>query len=148
MKALLVGAGAVGARATRQLVEADEVTGITVVDERAESRAALVHNGGPKVRDGGPGDDVHENADVVVLAGPAGTHVEPAQRHLAAGRAVVSCSDDIDDVQALLALDDEARRAGVPLVVGAGFSPGYTCVLARHAAAELDRVDEIHIARS
>ena len=32
--------------------------------------------------------------------------------------------------------------------MGAGFSPGYTCLLARHAAARLDSVDEIHVARS
>ena len=32
-------------------------------------------------------------------------------------------------------------------MVGAGFSPGLTCLLARHAAAALDRVDEVHVAR-
>ena len=61
---------------------------------------------------------------------------------------MVSTSDDIDDVQALLALDHEARERGVHLVVGAGFAPGLTCVLAAHGAARLDRVDEIHVAKS
>ena len=42
----------------------------------------------------------------------------------------------------------EAQARGVPVVVGAGFSPGYTCVLARHAAGWFDEVDEIHVARS
>ena len=51
------------------------------------------------------------------------------------------------DVRALLDLGPEAEARGVPLVVGAAFSPGLTCVLARHAAAELDEVDEIHVAR-
>ena len=36
----------------------------------------------------------------------------------------------------------------MPVVVGAGFSPGLTCVLARHAARRFEAVDEIHVARS
>ena len=32
--------------------------------------------------------------------------------------------------------------------MGAGFSPGLTCVLSVHASAELDRVDEIHVAKT
>jgi hypothetical protein len=71
-----------------------------------------------------------------------------ARAHLEQGRAVASCSDAVDDVRALLDLDALARERGAALVVGAGFSPGYTCLLARHAANQLDRVDEIHVARS
>ncbi len=33
-------------------------------------------------------------------------------------------------------------------MVGAGFAPGLTCVLAAHGAARLDRVEEIHVAKS
>jgi saccharopine dehydrogenase-like NADP-dependent oxidoreductase len=106
-----------------------------------------VASGGPKVRDGGPGTGEDERVDVVVLAGPAGTHLQPAQVHLAAGRAVVSCSDAVVDVEGLLGLDAEAQARGVPVVVGAGFSPGFTCLLARHAAGLFDRVDEVHVAR-
>jgi hypothetical protein len=36
----------------------------------------------------------------------------------------------------------------VAIVVGASFSPGLSCLLARHAAAALDRVDEVHVARA
>ena len=35
----------------------------------------------------------------------------------------------------------------MPVVVGAGFSPGLTCVLARLGAAASTTVDEIHVAR-
>ncbi|MEM1335303.1 MAG: hypothetical protein AAGG08_17785, partial [Actinomycetota bacterium] len=35
--------------------------------------------------------------------------------------------------------------SGVPLVVGAGMSPGITGLLARHLAAEFAHVDEIHV---
>lgn len=149
MKVLLVGAGAVGARAGRQLVEAPEVDRVVVVGASAVSRAAVVEGCGPKVVDGGADAlDPALDVDAVLLVGPSGTHVEAARTHLALGRTVASCSDAVDDVQGLLALDGLAREHGRALVVGAGFSPGYTCLLARHAAALLDRVDEIHIARS
>ena len=61
----------------------------------------------------------------------------PLAAHVAAGRPVVSTSDSIDDVRALLALDAEARARAVAVVAGAAFSPGYSCVLARHAATQL-----------
>jgi saccharopine dehydrogenase-like NADP-dependent oxidoreductase len=149
VRILLLGAGAVGARVARQLVEADEVTEVAIAAGGTTSREALAASAGKKARDAGPdlaGDGT--TADVVVLAGPAGSHVEAAQHHLAAGRAVVSCSDSVDDVQGLLGLDAEAQARGVPVVVGAGFSPGYSCVLARHAASWFDEVDEVHVART
>jgi saccharopine dehydrogenase-like NADP-dependent oxidoreductase len=148
MRVLLVGSGAVGARAGRQLVEADEVSEVAIAGGTTDAREAAVRATGKKARDAGP-DPVAEGvrADLVVLAGPAGTHVEPAQHHLAAGRAIVSCSDAVEDVEGLLGLDAEAQARGVPVVVGAGFSPGYSCVLARHAAAWFDEVDEVHVAR-
>ena len=148
MRALLLGAGAVGARVARQLVEQPEVRRVAVAGGSQLARAALVESGGPKVHDAGGGIGEEERADVVVLAGPAGTHVAAAQAHLALGRPGVSCAASVADVEGLLGLDAEAQARGVPVVVGAGFSPGYTCLLARHASALFDRVDEIHVARS
>lgn len=149
-RVLLIGAGAVGARAARQLVEADDIREVVVIDPDDKRRKAVVASTGDKARDGGDGRDAtrHPRIDAVLLAGPNGTHAEAAREHLAKGRPVVSCADGIDDVQALLDLDAEAVERGVPVVVGAGFSPGMTCLLARHAAADLDSVDEVHVARS
>jgi len=144
---LLVGAGAVGARVARQLAEASDVRTVVITDPDAKRRASVAASTGDKARDGGDGTGAGR-VDAVVLAGPNGTHAAEARRHLSEGRPVVSCTDGVDDVQALLDLGPEAEARGVPLVVGAGFSPGYTCVLARHAAATFDSVDEIHVARS
>ena len=44
------------------------------------------------------------------------------------------------------ALDNEARAAGIAIVLGCGATPGVTNVLARRGADELDTVDAIHIA--
>lgn len=87
------------------------------------------------------------DVDVVILATPGDTHAELARRFVGEGVPVVSVADGIDDVRALLELDGVARRNEVPVVVGAGFSPGLTCVLAAHAAAALDHVDEVHVAK-
>jgi hypothetical protein len=56
---------------------------------------------------------------------------------------VVSVSDDDVDVAELLTLDAGAGT----LVLGAGFSPGLTCLLARYAAGSFDRVEEIYVAK-
>jgi hypothetical protein len=82
---------------------------------------------------------------VAVLAQP-GPHVDLATELLNRGVPVVSVGEGLDDTRALLDLDDLARAAGVPLVVGAGMSPGLTGLLARHLADQLTGCDEIHIA--
>jgi hypothetical protein len=51
-------------------------------------------------------------------------------------------------VTALLHLDAAARDAGAAVAIGCGLAPGLADVLARHAAGAVDRVDEVHVARS
>jgi saccharopine dehydrogenase-like NADP-dependent oxidoreductase len=117
---------------------------VSVADTDVQRRDAVVSSSGSKA----VAAEADSAADVVVLAGPCGTQVPSAQLHLAAGRPVVATSDAIDDVHGLLELDAEARARGVAVVIGATFSPGYSCLLARQAAAELDQVTEVHVARS
>ena len=148
MRVAVIGAGAVGTRLARQLVSSPAVTSVLLRDERADRVEAVVQSlGSPAAVDRAPYEEPVD-VDAVVLAGPAGTHIAAARSFLAARIPVVSVSDDFDDVRDLLDLDSEARERGVPVVVGAGFAPGLSCVLARHAAARFDQVDEIHVARS
>ena len=144
MRALVIGAGAVGARAVRQLVESPDVDEVVVVDTDPVRQAAIVESSGRKAVAG----TADAGADAVLLAGPCNTHAGMARQHVAAGRPVISTSDSIDDVRALLALHAEAIRHGVPVAAGAAFSPGYSCVLARHAATSFTTVTEVHVARS
>lgn len=139
----VLGIGATGARAARQLASADEV-GRVVLGGPGERPEALRQSLGSAAE---LGDPFAAGARVVVLAGPAGTHLEPARRCVERGIDVVSTSDAVDDVRGLLALDGAARAAGVRVVAGAGFSPGLSCVLARHLAGWVDEVDEVHLAR-
>jgi hypothetical protein len=91
-------------------------------------------------------DEGFDGVDVVVLTAP-GDHRRLAEVALDAGAHVVSVADSIAQVRALLDLDAEARERGRHIVLGTGFSPGLSCVLAAHAAADFDAVEEIHIAK-
>jgi lysine 6-dehydrogenase len=48
-------------------------------------------------------------------------------------------------VDSQLALDDDAKAAGISLIPDCGLAPGMVSVLAMHGAAKFDRLDEIHI---
>ena len=84
-------------------------------------------------------------AEIVVLA-MGGAHASRAAELVRSGVHVVSTSGALDDVRAMLDLDDEARAAGSTLVVGAAVSPGLSGLLARYLVAEMTGCDELHIA--
>lgn len=142
----MVGVGAVGARAARQLLSLEDLGRLVVVDRDPARAAAVAASLGPPAVVGtwGPAP---EDVAVVVVATPGG-HAAVATPALEAGAHVVSVSDAVPEVRALLELDAEARGRERSVVVGAGFAPGLTCVLARHAAGGFDAVDELHVAKS
>lgn len=148
MRVAVLGAGAVGARAVRQLASTPEVTAVTVADvDAARVEAVCSSIAEPDRVTAMPiGPTWSAGADVAILATPR-DHRADAERLLEAGIAVVSTTDGVDDARALLALHDEAGVRGVPVVVGAGFGPGLSDVLVAHAASTFDEVDEIHVAR-
>jgi saccharopine dehydrogenase-like NADP-dependent oxidoreductase len=144
VRVLVCGVGAVGARAARHLVADAATTEVLVHDTDRKRQGAVVASLGERARavdDADPRD-----ADLVLLTSPAGRHAAVARRAVGAGRHVVSVADSAAVVGDLLDLHAEARERGVVVAVGAGFGPGLSCVLARHAAEEFDSVDEIHVA--
>jgi saccharopine dehydrogenase-like NADP-dependent oxidoreductase len=151
VRAVLVGIGAVGSRVARQLVSTTGLDGLTVIHsdadsaERLRQSLAADHVTIAGCRRGGLPLEIIDEADVVVLATPR-RHRVAAEAALEHGAHVVSVCDDPNEVRALLSLDAEARERALSIVVGAAFAPGLTCVLARHAAAGFDSVDEIHVA--
>lgn len=143
----ILGVGAVGARLARQLVSTDD-DDVVLRDERRSRVELVAQSLGERARiDSGALDDPLD-VDVVVLAGPARTQSHLAERFVRAGVHVISTSDDLTDVRALLALDHHARERNVHVVIGAGFAPGLTCVLAKHASRKFESVEELHIAKS
>jgi hypothetical protein len=141
MSVSVLGLGATGSQVARQVgVSSGDLSVFDIDASRIVGMVART----PGARAGRPDD----GSDVVVLALPGGEHVIPALACLRRGSHVVSISDHPDDVEGLLLLDAEARERGRSVLVGAGFAPGLTCLLARHAGDALDLVEEISIAKA
>lgn len=143
----VLGAGAVGARAVRQLAATPDTGSVRVADVddvRAERVATAIAGTATAVPV--PSLLAETDLDAVVLAMPA-PHAPVAEQLLRRGLAVVSVSDDASDVAQLLRLGVLADDRDTTLVVGAAFAPGLSCLLARHASRSFDRVDELHVAK-
>lgn len=88
-----------------------------------------------------------DGCDVVVnLAGPFFTGSDSVARAaLRAGIPYVDVADDVEATTAVLALDELARDAGVPLVTGAGNSPGISNWMAARLVEQDPAVDGIQV---
>jgi len=82
---------------------------------------------------------------VVVLA-CAAPHTQIATMLIDEGISVVSVSDSVTDVMALLALQDRAVEHNARLIVGAACVPGMSGLLVSHVAKAFDVMDEVHVA--
>jgi hypothetical protein len=146
VRVLLIGAGAVGARAGRQMLTVPGLDELVIFERDRALRAAVVESLGDPSREADTKEPAPEAGDIVVLAAP-GRHRPRVERALDAGAHVVSTSDAFEDAKALLDLDAEARERRLHVVAGAAFSPGLSCVLAAHAAGRFDHLDEVHVAK-
>lgn len=143
---LLVGAGATGARAARQLVDTPGVTSVVIADRDAEQATELARALGSTATTAALDQPFPRGIDAVATAVPARTGAVVAERAIDAGVPVAAIADDRDGIAALVGLDDRARAAGVTVAVGCGLVPGLGDVLARHAADGLEEVDEVQVA--
>ncbi|NNF54496.1 MAG: hypothetical protein HKN03_08645 [Acidimicrobiales bacterium] len=136
----VVGLGRVGSHAARQLRTGTAPLRVYDIDRarRTAVLAALRPGDGVAEPNGGPGT-------TVVVATPAGNHAEFAAPLIRSGVSVISTSDDPADVQDLLTLDELAKSNEVTVVVGAGLSPGFSCLLAAHAARRFLEVQELSV---
>jgi len=147
MRVAVIGLGAVGTRAARQLASTPEVRRIVVADRTPSRVDEVAASLGSRARAHPPDAPEPVDVDVAVLASTGEAQVASARRLVAAGVHVVATTDSVAAVRSLLDLGPEAEARGRTVAVGAAFSPGLTCVLARLAADGLDTVDEIHVAR-
>ncbi len=139
----IVGCGATGARAARQLARGSDDHELHLVDDAAGVAGPLATSLGPRARE----RRSTEGADIVVLATRTADHPDLAVEAVARGQHVVSVADGLPQVRRLLALHESAKRRGVTVAVGAGMMPGLSDLLVAHAADRFDRVDEIHVAK-
>ncbi|MCY4175113.1 MAG: saccharopine dehydrogenase NADP-binding domain-containing protein [Acidimicrobiaceae bacterium] len=146
-RVIVFGAGATGARVVRMLAESPEVGRVEVRDPDTARLRRTVDSCDDSVT-AARGLEMPPDADMVVIATPTGTQAAAARAAVNAGASAVTTSSEISETRELLALGSLAAENGVALVVGAGFMPGLTCLLARAGAAEFDLVDEIHVAKA
>lgn len=152
----LGGSGAMGQVAVRTILEGQYVDQLIIADydldrakqfveslndERVSARFVDVQNSRAL-------EELMSEVDIVMnTVGPFYRFGEAIIR--AAIKAERNCVDIMDDygpTQKVLELDEEARRAGVTILIGMGASPGITNILARHAADQLDEVEYIQTA--
>jgi saccharopine dehydrogenase-like NADP-dependent oxidoreductase len=145
MRVAVLGAGAVGARVARQLLVADSVDQLVLRDTSAERLAWAARTIGDRVIIEHHPFPTALDADAVVVTSPRGTQLAAVKEAISTGRPAVLACDGLAETIAILKLDRAARDAGIPVVVGAGFAPGLTCVLVAHGMSWFDEVDEIHI---
>ncbi|MEO5679683.1 MAG: Gfo/Idh/MocA family oxidoreductase, partial [Acidimicrobiales bacterium] len=95
MRLAVLGAGAVGSRAARQLASTPGVDALTVVDPDVRRVGTVCESIGPIATPSTSPDVDRAGHDVVVLAGPGKHHRDQAERALEAGASVVSCTDEL-----------------------------------------------------
>jgi hypothetical protein len=143
----------VGARAARQLASSPEVADVVVVDRDARRAEDVARALGPGATARAAQLEALDGAGALLVAapleGPIGrARPSPLEHALRAGAPVVTVTDRISEIEGLLALDARARATGAVVVAGAAMAPGLTDVLARWAAAGLDTVEEVHVAKA
>ena len=145
MDILVVGAGVVGAGLVQRLAGSPSLSirRIGVVDRNPEASWDLAERCGPPVVPG----RLEDSADVVALASASGSQARLARQLLRRGRVVLSTSDSLPDVKKLLGMSGAAKNENSLVIAGVGMAPGLSDVLAVRAAAELDRVTEVHMAK-
>ena len=143
---LLVGTGQVGARAARQLVDIPGLSRLVIASRDAARARELAEAMGANadVLAERPGDEegLPVDVDAVAIAIGGARATRWVRRAIGAGVPVAAVSEI-----PLGELEASAHARGVAVVGGCALAPGMTDVLARHAAAALDTVDEVHIAR-
>ena len=151
----LGGAGDMGRRAVLDLAEKEEVSKLIIADynlEEAEKLAASI--GKEKVTalrvDANDHDGMVraiEGNDVATgTIGPFYMYEKKvAKAAIDAGVNYVSICDDYDGARDVMSLDSSAKKNGVTIITGLGWTPGISNMLAKKGADEMDSVEKIAI---
>jgi lysine 6-dehydrogenase len=154
MKILVLGAGRMGHGAVYDLAHnSPQVEAITVADFDLAKAGAIVENvGGGKITarhaDASNYDEMvglFRGHDSVISCVNYWYNVELSKAAIETGANFCDLGGNNYVVDDQLALDEQARAAGVSIIPDCGLAPGMVSVLAMHGAARFDEVDEIHI---
>lgn len=154
MKILVLGAGRMGHGAVFDLIHNSvDVERVTVADfdeEKASSVAAAVGSDRvePRQVNAGSYADVLKlmrGHDSVISCVNYWYNVSLSKAAIEAGANFCDLGGNNYVVDEQLALDVDAKTAGINIIPDCGLAPGMVSILAMHGAAKFDRVDEIHI---
>jgi len=153
---VLGAAGSVGSEAVRQLSKRGSFTNIILADRNIDITQRLAQEIGGEatqidVTDRPALKDLIKQASVVLnAAGPFFRYgTEVIHSAIESRIPYADVSDEEEPILELFStsdIDQIAKEAGVPVVVGLGTSPGLTNILTRHGAQEFDTVDSVQIA--
>lgn len=152
MRMLVLGAGRMGLGAVHDLVSQSDVSGVTVADyELAKAQEIAARYPG---RVTAAQIDCRDHEAVVALMRGHASAISCVNYWLNEGlaKAAIEAKTNFCDlggnndvVDAELALDAQAREAGINIIPDCGLAPGMVAVLAAHGAQQFEQLDEIHI---
>src|ERR1041384_8449967 len=154
MKILVLGAGRMGLGAAYDLAHnAADVEAITIADidaERARAVAATVKSANVTPVQTGVTDAAQVGAlmrghDAAISCVTYFHNLQLARAAIAARTNFCDLGGNNTIVAAELALDAEARAAGINIIPDCGLAPGMVSVLAAHGAARFAELEAIHI---
>jgi hypothetical protein len=152
VRAVLIGAGTLPARRlTRDLTEDPEVSSVVIVD-RDPATAELVAGISPKALPVAVSSsaasiaEVSEGADVVIsFLGDDDAEISAANGAMDAGVAFLSASGRSEVFEAIGG-NARSRGSAAPVLLGCGWTPALTSVMARLGALEVNGAREIEVA--
>lgn len=156
MKFLVFGAGLMGGAAAYDLARGPDTDEVVLADfdgEQAERAAAAAGGEGAcpvralrlDVSDGAAVREALADIDSALSAVPYTFNLELAKACVETGTHFCDLGGNNDVVDATLALDAEAKAAGVSLVPDCGLAPGQVAVVAAAHFEELDEVEHLKI---
>jgi len=154
MKILIIGAGRMGHGAVYDLVNnSPDVEQVTVADSdlaKAQRVSALVNASRVAARQIDAADyesivKLMDGHDAVISCVNYWYNVSLSKAAIETKANFCDLGGNIYVVDEQLALDAEAKAAGVNIIPDCGLAPGMVSILAMHGAREFNAVDEIHI---
>ncbi len=152
MRIAVIGAGAMGRWAVKELGLSPQVEEVVVGDFNEEqARAVATVHGGDKARpvfvDAREQESVERaiaGCDAMVNATQHFWNITVMHAAAAAGVHYTDMGGLFHVTKQQVELDDEFKKAGVTAVIAMGGAPGVTNILARYGAERLDVVEEAH----
>lgn len=154
MKILVLGAGRMGHGAVFDLVRnSPGVDGVTVADADLAKAKTIAEGFTGKPVAAVAFEAENEAAAVELMRGHDSViscvnywyNVPLSRAAIAAGSNFCDLGGNNTIVDQQLALDAEARDAGISIIPDCGLAPGMVSILAMHGTAQFDEVEEIHI---